>query len=338
MIGLTGFSLSTAANGPPVTLPGVVAGQASVNATGAFTYNIPIAVPPGTAGMVPSLSLQYSSQNGDGIVGLGWGLGGLSTITRCARTYAQDAVHGGVNYDMNDRYCLDGQRLILTSGTYGATGSQYRTEIDGFRQITAYGTAGNGPAWFQVQLRTGQVLQYGNTTNSQILAVGSTTARAWAINQFTDTKGNYYTVTYVNDTTNGQFYPSQINYTGNASASLTPYNSVQFVYTTRTDIVPTYQAGSLQQTTVLLSNIETYNGSSLVFNYELAYTPASSNASHDELDSVTQCDGSGNCLAPTTFGWQGSRDRLTMTSTAVSIAQGVNPVRFAPGDYNGDGL
>jgi RHS repeat-associated protein len=312
-----------------------VPGQPGVSETGAYTYTVPIAVPPGTAGMAPSLSLLYSSQNGDGTLGLGWSLGGLSSITRCPRTIAEDTVHGGVNYDMNDRYCLDGQRLILISGTYGADGSQYRTEIESFREIIAHGSAGNGPAWFEVHLRTGQVLQYGDTTNSQILAVGKTTARAWAVNQITDTKGNYYTVTYTNDTTNGQYYPSRIDYTGNTSAALSTYNSVQFSYTTRSDIVPFYQAGSLQQTTVLLTDIKTYNGATLVFDYKLAYTAASSNASHDELASLTQCDGSSNCLAPTTFGWQGSRDVLTTTLTANAIAHGYG---LLSGDFNGDGL
>jgi hypothetical protein len=39
-------------------------------------------------------------------------------------------VKGGVNYDDNDRYCLDGQRLIAISGQNGKSGSEYRTEID----------------------------------------------------------------------------------------------------------------------------------------------------------------------------------------------------------------
>jgi Possible hemagglutinin (DUF637) len=54
--------LATEAGAQQMSLPGNFA----VNSNGAATYDIAIAVPPGTAGMVPSLKLSYSSQNGNG--------------------------------------------------------------------------------------------------------------------------------------------------------------------------------------------------------------------------------------------------------------------------------
>lgn len=125
-------------------------GQMNVSAAGGFSYSVPIIVPPGTAGMGPALALDYSSQNGDGPEGIGWALTGLPTIIRCPRTLAQDRdalnnpVHGSVNFDSNDRFCMEGQRLILKSGLYGADGSEYRTEIDSYSKIIAHGTAGTG--------------------------------------------------------------------------------------------------------------------------------------------------------------------------------------------------
>ena len=208
----------------------VVPGKFGVGATGAATYTIPVVVPPGTAGMIPSLSLSYSSQSGNGLLGMGWMLDGLPSIGRCPRTLAQDGVRGVVNYDANDRFCLDGQRLIAISGTYGANGTEYRTEVESFSKIVSFGTAGTGPAWFEVKTKSGQIMQFGNTTDSRILAQGKTTARDWALNKVSDTKGNYFTVTYVNDTVYGQAYPTQIDYTGNAAAGLAAYNSVRFVY------------------------------------------------------------------------------------------------------------
>src|SRR5262249_26783523 len=59
LVGLTEFPGIVRAAAPAMIVPG----QLNVTDTGAFTYTIPIAVPPGTAGMVPALSLDYSSQN-----------------------------------------------------------------------------------------------------------------------------------------------------------------------------------------------------------------------------------------------------------------------------------
>ena len=334
---VAGFSGPVLATDAPPAM--IVPGQFNVSATGAATYTIPIAVPPGTAGMVPALSLDYSSQSGDGIVGLGWTLSGLPSIGRCARTYAQDNVHGSVNYDANDRFCMEGQRLVAISGTYGADSTVYRTEIDGFSKIVSYGTAGNGPSYFKVWTKSGQIMEFGNTTDSKILAVGSSTARSWAVDKISDTKGNYLTVTYTNDTTNGQTYPSRIDYTGNASAGLSPYNSVQFSYnTSRPDVTPTYQAGSLQQTTVLLTDVKTYQGSNLVYDYQLAYRLGSS-TTHSRLTSVTLCDTNGSCLSPTTFAWQGGTGTLAMTAQANGLFQSSNgTVGIVPGYFKGDGI
>lgn len=318
-----------AAGAPPMTVPG----QFGVSGAGAANYSIPIAVPPGTAGMAPSLSLVYSSQNGDGIVGFGWALSGLPVIDRCARTLAEDGAHGGVEYDFNDRFCLNGQRLVSTSGTYGADSTEYHTELDTFVRVISYGTAGNGPSYFKVWTRSGQIMEFGNTTDSRILAVGTSTARSWALDKITDVKGNYLTVTYTNDTTNGQYYPTRMDYTGNTNAGLSPYNSVQFSYnTSRPDVTPTYELGSLMQTTVLLTDIKTYQGSNLVLDYQLQYRPGSA-LTHSRLTSVTLCDGNSNCLAPTTFGWQGGTGTLSATSTSTSSLVGA-----VFGDFNGDGL
>lgn len=320
-------------------------GKAGINASGGATYAVPISVPPGTAGMSPSLSLDYSSQGssssgwlGAGVVGVGWSLSGLPAVGRCPRTMAQDGAVGAVNYDANDRFCLDGQRLIATTGAYGADGTEYRTEIESFSLIISHGTAGTGPAWFEVRSKSGQILQFGNTTDSRILAQGKTTARSWGVNKVSDTKGNYYTVTYVNDAVNGQAYPTRIDYSANDAASLAAYNSVRFVYSTnRTDVTPIYHAGSLMKTTVRLANVQTYSGSSIVGDYRIAYQQGSATG-RSQLTSISLCDGAANCLPATTFAWQNGSLTPAVMANVASQNGALSGSRPYFGDFNGDGL
>ena len=314
-----------------------LSGKFAVSPTGAASYAIPIALPPGTAGMLPSLSLTYSSQNGNGLVGVGWALDGLVSISRCPRTIAQDGVRGTIAYDANDRFCLDGQRLVAISGAYGANGTEYRTEIESFVKVVSFGSSGSGPQWFQVKTKAGQVLEFGNIADSRPLVQGTATVRSWAVNKVSDTKGNYFAVTYFNDAVNGQLYPSRIDYTGNAGAGLAPYNSVRFVYNTaRPDAVPAYHLGALLKTTVLLTKVQTYTGETLVSDYRLTYQQGTTTG-RSRLTSLTLCDASGTCLPATTLAWQNG----TMTPTVITNAAGQDGslVSYRPylGDFNGDG-
>ncbi len=170
-----------------------------VSAGGVATHSIPIVVPRGTAGVQPNLALTYNSQGENSLLGIGWSVGGMPIINRCPRTVAQDGFRGGVNYDTNDRFCLDGQRLMAISGNYGADNSEYRTEIDNFLTITAKTAVGiAGPAYFIVKTKSGETMEFGGNEISQegrIEAQGKNTVRVWALSKVSDTKGNYFTVT-----------------------------------------------------------------------------------------------------------------------------------------------
>lgn len=311
-------------------------GQLDVSPTGAASYTVPISAPPGTAGMVPSLALACNSQGGNGLLGVGWSLSGLSAVTRCPKTLIQDGTKSGINYDATDKYCLDGQRLISISGTYGANNTEYRTEREGFSKIVSYVSNGYGPTWFKVWTKSGQIIEFGNTADSAVEAQGKTAIRVWAVNRISDTKGNYLTVTYTEDNPNGQYYPNRIDYTGNANAGLAPYNSVRFTYAARPDVIPaTYVSGSLTSITQRLTNVQAYAKASgadtLVKDYRLAYDNTGANG-YSLLSTLTECDGSATpvCLQPTTLTWQKATGGDTY-GTAQMIGAGWY------GDVNGDG-
>jgi hypothetical protein len=167
-------------------LVGTTAGELGVSAEGSANYNIQIALPPGTAGVQPKISLQYDSQAGNGALGVGFSLGGLSAISRCGQTLPIDRTIAGINYSSSDRFCLDGQRLVPVSGSYGAEGTEYRTYFDESSKIVSYGTAGSGPEKFKIWTKAGEILEFAYSSDSRIEAPGRSDVRVWALNKISE--------------------------------------------------------------------------------------------------------------------------------------------------------
>ena len=293
-------------------------GAFAVSPSGAATYTIPIQVPPGTAGMQPSLALSYNSQAGNGLAGMGWSLSGFSAIHRCPATIVQgDGFMGGINYDTNDRFCLDGERLIVVNGfADGASGAEYRTEHESFSRVKSFGACGGGPCNWTVEAKSGQIIEFGNTEDSRVQAatqprgIARSEIRMWALNKVSDRAGNYLSVTYYEDQFNGIHVPVWIAYSGNTNTGQVPYAAVQPVWQARPDIDTAYEAGSQIQTVHRLSHINTFTSpgaATFVKMYYLTYEAAlSPSTNRSRLQSVKECADAArtNCLEPTTFTWQ----------------------------------
>lgn len=318
---------------------GATPGSFSVSGTGASQYTIPVVVPPGIAGLQPGVSLHYSSRRDDGLAGVGWDIGGLSAMTRCPKTLAQDNAVRGIEYDAQDRFCLDGMRLRLQNGTYGANGALYRTELEAFARITSFTSGGagytpsSGPQWFKVEGKDGLIYEYGATEESRVEAHGTSIVRVWALNKISDRNGNYVTFHYAKD--NGAYRPTEIRYTGSTAAA--PAHKVVFSYETRpsADSAPQYLAGYQIQQRYRLTNIKTYHGAGLIRDYRLGYEAESAGITgRSRLAGITECAG-GECYPATQIGWQhGAAGLLGAVDTGE--AQGEQAYAHAI-DVNGDG-
>ncbi|HJQ08165.1 MAG TPA: RHS repeat-associated core domain-containing protein [Candidatus Saccharimonadales bacterium] len=320
---------------PPV---GAIAGDFLVDADGGASYTVPITVPPGTAGKNPSVALAYNKSTGNTLAGIGFSVTGLSVVHRCGQSIALDGAKGGVQYDSNDRFCLDGQRLLAVNGTYGADGTEYRTERETFNRVFSYGTQGAGPQSFKVTTKDGGVVEYGATNDARIEASGKATVRLWAVSKVQDIMGNYYSVTYTEDNADGDYRPDRIDYTGNSSTGLTPYNSIRFAYGTRPDIPARYEGGSVQKVIRRLVKIETYTDNTIVRTYNLSYdNNGTSGASR--LISLQECGSDGGCLPVTAFGYQQGSSGFTADPDAGSYVSGMTWKAGGNywGDVNGDG-
>jgi RHS repeat-associated protein len=341
----------TLADEPPVGAPvtGTLAGNLSVGPTGAAIYTVPIAVPPGVAGVAPNLSLVYNSQGGDGVAGQGWELAGLSTIHRCPRTRIQDGAARPVMLDSAsvgdaetmDGVCLDGQRLFEDPIGSG----KFRLARTDFSEISRIADGG-----FQVRTKSGELRRYGASSTSRIefrISQG-VAAAAWLLDRVQDAWGNYFDVVYndgTSDFVSRGILPTEIAYTGHvatsASASeVAPFFHVKLSYEARDD-VRTVRFGSFALSkSQRLKTITTDRGS-----YELAYkaTELATAGLPSRLETITYCasDAERTCLEPLRFGWTYGFDFWRAETPAyalpsqIPVGEKLHGTQFV--DLDGDG-
>ena len=322
--------------------PGSIGGTINVSATGVTTYNIPIAVPPGSHGIKPNLSVTYASKSGNNILGYGWQLSGLSTITRVSKKpYYDSLYYAPITMTSRDDYSLDGQRLICTDGT----NLNYHPENDPYTVVTLSALSGG---YFTVTTQDGTVMTYGNSSaysnNSRFCAKGQTIPVSYGIDRVTDHNGNYIQFNYLGDNTTGEYRINQILYTGNGSTQ--PYNSVEFYYQKRTDADTIYSAGGAISKTLLLTSIKTFAQSTLAQDYEFSYYY---DGLYSKLNQVSLTS-DGIKYNPTIVNWGTSNYNVTINdkgSTYGSSCIGNSFPNSGPptytgalyfGDFNGDGL
>jgi RHS repeat-associated protein len=314
---------------------GTLPGELSVSPSGAAEYGIGLVVPPSTAGLAPELSLNYSSDGVNGLYGLGWSLGGLSSIHRCGKTIAQDGVNARINFDKGDRLCLDGARLVLISGTtmsddaYWADDAVYRTEIESFMRIKAQGSG--SARTFKVERKDGKVMTFGDASasvNARVLGyvaladgvrpkpeevAARADAQSWAVDKIVDRSGNFITFQYVQSKTTGEHLIDAIRYGGNG---LKPHAVVKFSYEDRTDSWTRYIDGTRHDLRQRATHIKTYAGadmsgdpvaSALVRDYALSYetspTSGRSLLKQVSVSAVNPVSGVTETLPATKFDW-----------------------------------
>lgn len=320
---------------------GRTAGVFHVDQNGGATYTIPLFAPRGPNDLEPQLALVYDSQTDAGYIGVGWSIAGLSAIYRCNQTVAQDGAAAGVALQTSDGYCLDGQRLRLTSatGTYGDAGSTYQTEIANFSQVTAESSAGNGPAYWEVQGKDGRTYEYGNGGNSQVLPGSSSTPYQWWLDKVTDRAGNTMTITYSTANASGKVVPQYIYWTPSSHGASAHDYTMQFSYSTNSGRASQYGyvAGfQVSDTNQLQSITVQYNGTT-VKNYVLT-DQLSPTTGREWLTAVKECADSGetNCLAPTTFTYKAGQVGVSNTASSA-VPNGTIGNLKTHNDFNGDG-
>ncbi|MEM9066863.1 MAG: RHS repeat-associated core domain-containing protein [Myxococcota bacterium] len=350
----------------PTQEVGTLPGALTVSPSGSPQYALPIRVPEGR-GLEPRLSVSYSGAGANGLFGVGWTLNGLSRITPCRRTTAQDGASGRVEFQVGDAYCLDGARLVAISGIPGDDGTEYRTENDRQVQVFSHGTVAGMefgvPARFEVRHPAGEIWHYERRFQGQqvdhrdIRGLSPTTREivwSWALSRIDDRSGNSMHFDYqevaatpsaslaYDDRYALEFYPDQIRYTSHESG-LEALRTVRFAYDDRSDPVDMYSAGVHIRIGRRIRRIDMFaprgesREPSLAWYYKFGYAQ-SEQSGRSLLTSVALCDAGDRCLPATEFSWEGGStayDEIEQELEGVFDFRQIP--RWASGDFNGDG-
>ena len=301
----------------------------NVNENGAAVISMPLEFPEGINGMAPLLSLNYNSQGGNGILGLGWSLGGMSKISRVPYTYMYDDSCHAVQFSNIDELSLDG--VVLRKGRKDNVVCYYPEIYDYSIVYPINGNVNNG---FRVLKKDGNVYTY---DAKYYLQSAITTPIEWHLSRVEDPFGNYIEYNYQNDQNDGAFYPTSICYTGHTG--LSPKYEIRFEYASddRNDCPPKYfsqpdspnNRNGFSRINKLLKEIKCIYDNDTIIKYGLIY---------DELDWEIKslhhvkkyvyakegeelvCDS----IVPTEFQWKGTDYQLRYETAAEEVSLGTN--------------
>ncbi|MCG8314517.1 MAG: FG-GAP-like repeat-containing protein [Pseudomonadales bacterium] len=300
---------------------GTISGSFSVEDDGSASYIIPVELPPAIGGMMPEVSIAYNSNNGNGLMGKGWQLNAGSAVHRCGTNLEEDGYIDGVDYDSNDQYCLDGQRLVFDSSRQiYFPRSDYNTVVEGVSNF------GNGPSYFILTGSDGTKSYFGQGGNSRLLAKNDSEVFSWSVSSTVDQFGSVVEYFYNSD--------SSIS-----SISYGDFN-ISFKYGgSRSIEVSSYYAQTSVSFSTLLTEINISYNQNQVSGYRFSYDEAKDNNTF--LEKVTQTSQGDVANKSVRFKWtETDKGKYPQGESKRSAVKDFDATPFTAsiGDVNGDGL
>ncbi|MEN1728113.1 MAG: SpvB/TcaC N-terminal domain-containing protein, partial [Pseudomonadota bacterium] len=356
---------------------GQTAGQFEVDPSGSANYTIPIMVASGRGGFAPQLSLMYNHRNGTGPLGTGWTITGTSTIQRCDQGVEfGDDQNRGVRFDDDDRFCLDGRRLLLVGTNdviYGDIGTEYRLEGDPSVRVELTAKSGDQPSEFLVERPGGHLAIYGsaasNSTSRIEVPLGSDNKiYSWPISFEYDAFQNEISYEYLRPSAvagslqgdDAEYLIKRVSFNPDLTPGATEYLSyIEFHY----EPIPIdqqstgYLAGVAQSLTQRLSGIQSSDHiegrvrediRAYSINYDDGLTIGNAPSGQFVVSSITECDryiDPAHCFEPTTFDWDNNLGTsfsatsavLNESGQAIVFNDGHAPHSVYPIDIDGNG-
>jgi len=258
--------------------------------SGTFDYLVPLKLP-SVRGGNPTLALEYSPGNENGMLGFGW---------KCKLPYISRQTDKGLpRYIPSDFFCDENAEELVHLAD-----NSYRQKIESlfvrYAQTTNGGWNGNVP--------DGTTLTFGSTSQSR-LDWGTNGTFRWMVDSSIDPKGNLVRFGYIQDS--GQIYPSQIDYGLHTSQASSMF-SVKFAYSSRPDPFVDCRPRFAITNRLQLDSITVVFGSRRIRHWQFGYN---TNANVLLLSSVTEF---GDARSLTNAGSQVNVDYLPPTKFAYT--------------------
>ena len=206
----------------------------AANSQGTANLSYPIAVPAGRNGLQPNLSVSYSSEAGNGLLGMGWDMQ-LPAITVDSKwgVPRYDAANETECYSYNGQELLPSPHYLTQWESRNTSGNkQFRPRTEGsFDSIVR---CGNGPTeyYWIVWDKGGTKYYYGTydgstVATSVLLMDGAGNIGHWPLCRVEDLDGNYMTYHYSireqydagHNYLGQQLWPDSIVYTGHCNGN-----------------------------------------------------------------------------------------------------------------------
>lgn len=288
----------------------------SPNSMGSVTTNFPIKLPAGRGGMQPSLNVSYSSEGGNGWMGMGWDMS-VPAITIDTR-WGVPTYDGGKETEL---YTLGGEQLTfeVSPGVFALPNRnegfdkarqadrQFYPRIEGaYNRIIRKGADPKNYVWI-VTSKDGTRSYFGGDetgiNENTLLKDANGNIGYWGLYKTVDTNGNYVKYEYDRSAYsssgalgNGgkEMYLHKIEYTLNdANPSLKKY-TVNFGYDAqqREDVQVNARLGFVQVTSRRLGNVQILYDGAKVRSYDFQYKTGA--FSKSLLENITEKDATDN--------------------------------------------
>lgn len=274
---------------------GEIRSSTQVNQIGAMTVDVVFDGYSDPRNFAPQIGLSYNHMAGTSPYGYGWGLSGVSMISRTNRVLYYDNKVSAPNLTKDDAFTLDGKRLIELSRT--SSQIQYKTEAGNIKVVANY--TGDAISSFVVYYTNGDVSTYDINDGVDFYITSSK-----------DKIGNVITYSYTLCT--GHYRLSEVTYGAGGKAT------IEFKYGNEYSDSPftIFKNGKLIKYDYYLSQVQTKYSGLILKNYLLEYAKKDNRRI---LEKVRCTSGGTENIEPLIFDYAEDNTTKTFTSTQSQL-------------------